>query len=50
MDFNFSAKSIELQEKLRSFMDAHVYPNEKRHEEEIASGERWELLRLVQAL
>ena len=26
--FKFSDKSIELQEKLKLFMDKHIYPNE----------------------
>lgn len=48
MDFNYSAKSIELQEKLRGFMDSHVYPNEIAYKQEIKSGDRWEPLALIE--
>ena len=50
MDFNYSAKSTEFQEKLRGFMDSYIYPNEKRYREEIASGKRWEPLGLIEEL
>jgi acyl-CoA dehydrogenase len=42
MDFSYSDKVIELQEKLSAFMDEHVYPNEKVYEEQLnASPNRW---------
>ena len=40
---------MELQRRLQSFMDAHVYPNEKRFEEEVAR-ERWKPARIVEEL
>lgn len=40
MDFEPSARSRELAERLNTFMDAHVYPNETRYHEEIAR-DRW---------
>ena len=40
MDFEPSARSRELAERLIAFMDAHVYPNETRYHEEIAR-DRW---------
>jgi acyl-CoA dehydrogenase len=49
MDFEPSAKTNELQQRLQSFMDAHVYPNEKRFEEETA-GEPWKPTRVVEEL
>ena len=33
MNFEFSEKSIQLQEKLMSFMEAHIYPHEVAHRE-----------------
>jgi acyl-CoA dehydrogenase len=36
MNFEPSAKTKELQQRLQKFMDAHVYPNEQRFEEETA--------------
>ena len=35
MDFEFSARTQDLQRRLQTFMDEHVYPNENRFGEEI---------------
>jgi acyl-CoA dehydrogenase len=50
MDFRFSDISIDFQDRVRSFMNAHVYPNERRYGEEIASGDRWAPLGLIEEL
>ena len=50
MDFNYSSKVLELQDRLSSFMDLNVYPNERRYHEEINSGDRWEPLGLIEEL
>jgi acyl-CoA dehydrogenase len=42
MDFEHSPKVVALQKKLAAFMDRHVYPNEKRYEEELDAGGRWQ--------
>ena len=49
MEFELSAKTKELQKRLQSFMDAHVYPNERRFHEEI-ERERWKPTRVVEEL
>jgi acyl-CoA dehydrogenase len=49
MDFEFTAKTKELQKRLQSFMDAHVYPNEDRFHQEI-ERERWKPTRIVEEL
>ena len=49
MDFEPSAKTKELQRRLQSFMDVHVYPNEQRFHEEI-ERERWKPARSVEEL
>src|SRR5277367_3752880 len=49
MNFEPSAKTKELQQRLQSFMDAHVYPNESRFEEETAR-EPWTPTRIVEKL
>src|ERR1700678_2455433 len=49
MDFELSAKTKELQRRLQSFMDVHVYPNEQRFHEEI-ERERWKPTRIVEEL
>jgi acyl-CoA dehydrogenase len=49
MDFEFSAKTKELQKRLQTFMDAHVYLNEDRFHQEI-DRERWKPTRIVEEL
>jgi len=49
MDFEPSAKTKELQRRLQSFMDVHVYPNERRFHEEI-ERDRWKPTRIVEEL
>ncbi len=38
MDFRHSARAHELQTRLTAFMDEHVYPNEKLHDEQLAAA------------
>jgi acyl-CoA dehydrogenase len=40
MDFEFSARTKELQERLQAFMEEYVYPNEARYKEEVQRN-RW---------
>ncbi|HEV2041416.1 MAG TPA: acyl-CoA dehydrogenase family protein, partial [Casimicrobiaceae bacterium] len=50
MDFDYSPKVIELQAALRAFMEAHVYPNEQRFEDEVGQGDRWQPTQLIEEL
>lgn len=50
MDFNYSDKTKELQKRLQTFMDAHIYPNEKNFQNEVNSGDRWQPLQLIEDL
>jgi acyl-CoA dehydrogenase len=50
MDFDYSPKVVELQRKLRAFMDANVYPNERAYLAEIADGDRWAPSPLLESL
>jgi len=50
MDFEYSAKVKALQQRLIAFMDAHVYPNERRFQEEVDTGDRWQPTRVVEEL
>ena len=50
MDFDYSPKVIELQTSLRAFMEAHVYPNEQRFDDEVGQGDRWQPTRLIEEL
>ncbi len=50
MNFNYSAKTTELQKKLQNFMDKHIYPNEQAYHAEVNSGDRWQPLHLIEDL
>ena len=54
MNFEYSAKSINLQNKLKSFMDAHVYPHEKEYMEWVMDPkniwQRWPRLEDIKEL
>jgi acyl-CoA dehydrogenase len=50
MDFDYSAKTIDLQNQLAAFMDNHIYPNEQRYHEEVNAGDRWQPLELIEEL
>src|ERR1700686_2042361 len=50
MGFYYSAKVSELQGRLRAFMDAHVYANEQRFDDEVGQGDRWQPTRLIEEL
>ena len=50
MNFDYSPKVKELESRLRDFMDAQVYPNEARYHTEVASGDRWQPLALIEEL
>jgi acyl-CoA dehydrogenase len=50
MDFEYSAKTRELLARLTAFMDAHIYPNEKRFAKEVGEGDRWQPTKLMEDL
>jgi acyl-CoA dehydrogenase len=50
MDFAYSPKVKELQERLSDFMDRHIYPNETRFHDEVAHGDRWQPTALMDEL
>ena len=50
MDFEFSDRVRDLQQALTAFMDAHVYPNEARFDAEVAEGDRWQPVPLIEEL
>jgi acyl-CoA dehydrogenase len=37
-----SKRADELLEQVKAFMDSHIYPNEDRYHDEVAAGDRWE--------
>ena len=42
MDFEHSPRVEELRQRLSSFMDEHIYPNEEKFYAQIEEGNRWE--------
>jgi acyl-CoA dehydrogenase len=50
MDFDYSPRVKELQVRLRAFMEAHVYPNEARHDAEVEQPDRWQPTPVVEEL
>jgi acyl-CoA dehydrogenase len=49
MTFEFSEKTKELQQRLQRFMDEHVYPNERRFDEEVERN-RWRPTEIIEEL
>jgi acyl-CoA dehydrogenase len=49
MSFGLNEKTKALQQRLQEFMDAHIYPNEKRFHDEIEI-ERWQPTQIVEEL
>jgi alkylation response protein AidB-like acyl-CoA dehydrogenase len=50
MPFEPSEKAKQLQARLKSFMDAHVYPNERRFYEQLRAEDRWQPLPIIEEL
>jgi acyl-CoA dehydrogenase len=49
MDFAFSGKVKDLQQRLQAFMDEYIYPNEQRYHDEIERS-RWSPPRVIEEL
>jgi len=50
VDFGYSDRVKDLLARLTAFMDAHVYPNELRFEQQLDPGDRWQPIPLVEEL
>ncbi len=50
MLFELSPKSTELQKQLKAFMDKHVYPNEEEYYHQLNTGDRWDIVPLIETL
>ena len=50
MNFDYSDKGKDLIERVRAFMGQHIYPNEQRYEHEVAEGDRWKVLPVIEEL
>ena len=50
MDFEYSARTKELQKKLLAFFDEHIYPNEGAYYAHVHGDKRWEPVPVIEAL
>ncbi|MBW6493729.1 MAG: acyl-CoA dehydrogenase family protein [Burkholderiaceae bacterium] len=54
MDFSYSQKVRDLQERLNAFMDAYIYPNEERYHDEVranrAAGDAFQPVKVMEEL
>ncbi|OUR77700.1 acyl-CoA dehydrogenase [Alphaproteobacteria bacterium 46_93_T64] len=50
MNFEYSDKVKELQERVQAFMDEHIYPNEDLFYEQVNEGDRWEPTAILEEL
>ena len=50
MDFEYSERTKELQQKLLAFMDEHIYPNEVKYYAHVRSDKRWEPVPVIEEL
>jgi acyl-CoA dehydrogenase len=50
MFFEFSDQAMDLQDRLKAFMDEHIYPNEPEYFRQLNEGERWKIIPLIEEL
>ena len=52
MNFEYSARCKEYLQRVRAFMDEHVYPNEKTYHDQLAGfgTNRWQVLPIIEEL
>ncbi|MDB6000656.1 MAG: acyl-CoA dehydrogenase [Rhizobacter sp.] len=50
MDFDYTPKTQDLMKRVDDFMQEHIYPNENRFFQEVATGDRWQPTSLIDEL
>jgi acyl-CoA dehydrogenase len=50
MNFDYSDKVEDLRSRLAAFMDEHIYPNEGLFQRQIAEGDRWQPVEIIEEL
>jgi acyl-CoA dehydrogenase len=50
MNFEYSPRVVELGKKLQAFMDQYIYPNEATYRDQVASGDRWKPVPVIEEL
>jgi acyl-CoA dehydrogenase len=50
MEFTYNTRTRDHQQRLRAFMDEHIYPNEERFHAQLDEGDRWQPPPLLEEL
>jgi acyl-CoA dehydrogenase len=50
MNFEHSARTQDLQQRLAAFMETHIYPNEAVFRQQVGEGDRWQPTTIVEEL
>lgn len=50
MDFEYSDRVKDLQQRLTTFMDEYIYPNERIFQQQIDKGDRWQPVAIIDEL
>jgi acyl-CoA dehydrogenase len=54
MDFTYSPKVVDLQQRMHAFFDQHIYPNEHRFAQDVEAntlaGKRWTPTSIIEEL
>ena len=50
MNFAYSDRTEDYRRRVLAFMDEHVYPNERELAEQVADGDRWQVIPLLEEL
>src|ERR1051326_1503170 len=50
MQFEYSPRVKDLQQRLSAFMDEHIYPNEQRYHQHTSGPDRWQPVPVIEEL
>jgi acyl-CoA dehydrogenase len=50
MDFEFSPRTVEYRKQVLAFMDEHIYSNEAVFHRQVAEGDRWQAVPIIEEL
>ncbi|MGJ8669860.1 MAG: acyl-CoA dehydrogenase family protein [Oceanococcus sp.] len=50
MNFDYTPKTQDLIQRVKTFMDEHVYPNEHVFEQQVAEGDRWQPTQIMEEM
>jgi alkylation response protein AidB-like acyl-CoA dehydrogenase len=50
MNFDYTPRMQDYIERVRAFMEQHIYPNEATYDAQVAQGERWKVIQIIEDL